>query len=142
MPRHKLTSAGIAGILDECVTFAQANAATLAARDGTAAFSSLRQHHSNDELLFYQFVHKHQSRFTEAHRRRLADAFAHVEQARAAAVDPAAPSAPRADSAARKRPRRDADGVATCTNAAAHDDDLLCDWIDALAWLETAAATD
>ena len=48
MPRHKLTSAGIAGILDELVTFAQANAATLAARDGTDAFSSLRQHQSKE----------------------------------------------------------------------------------------------
>ena len=102
----QLTSAGIAGVLDELVTFAQANAATLAARGGTDAFSSLRQHHSKEEQRFYQFVRKHQSRFTEAHRRRLADAFAHVEQARAAAADPAAPSAPRADSAARTRPQQ------------------------------------
>ena len=102
----KLTPAAIAGILDEFVTFAQANAATLAARDGTDALSSLRQLHSKEEQRFYQFVHKHRPRFTEAHRRRLADAFAHVEQARAAATDPAAPSAPRADSAARTRPQQ------------------------------------
>ena len=42
---------------------------------------------------------------------------------------------------ARKRPRRDVDGVATCTNVVVNEDDLLCDWIGALAWLETAATT-
>ena len=75
----KLTPAAIAGILDEFVTFAQANAATLAARDGTDAFTSLHQHRSKEEQRFYMFLYKHESRFTEAHRRRLADAFAHVE---------------------------------------------------------------
>ena len=59
--------------------------------------------------------------------------FAHVVQARAAGAAPTVPAAP--EGAARKRPRRDADRAAT------HDDDLLCDWIDALAWLETAATT-
>ena len=64
------------------------------------------------------------------------------KRAKKAASEPeAAPEEPQAEGAARKRPRRDADGVATCTNAAAHDDDLLCDWIDAFVWLETAAAT-
>ena len=43
----KLTPAAMAGILDEFVALAQANAATLAARDGTDALSSLCQHHSN-----------------------------------------------------------------------------------------------
>ena len=64
------------------------------------------------------------------------------KRAKKAASEPeAVPEESEAEGAVRKRPRRDADGVATCTNAAAHDDDLLCDWIDALAWLETAAAT-
>ena len=101
----KLTPAYIAGILEEFVTFVQANAATLAARDGTDVLSSLCQS-DKEERRFYKFLRQHQARFTEAHRRRLADAFAHVEQARAAAIDPAAPSAPRADSAARTRPQQ------------------------------------
>ena len=93
----KLTPEAIAGTLNELVVFAETNAATLAARNGTCMLS-----------------------------------FAHVVQARAAGAAPAVPAAP--EGAARKRPRRDADRAAT------HDDDLLCDWIDALAWLETDAA--
>ena len=50
------------------------------------------------------------------------------------------PGEPHAEGAARKRPRRDADRAATPTIARTHDDDLLCDWIDAFAWLETGAA--
>ena len=71
MPRPKLTPAAIAGILDEFVTFAQANAATLAARDGTDALTSLRQHHSKEEKRFYMFLSRYQSRLMEAHRRQL-----------------------------------------------------------------------
>ena len=57
------------------------------------------------------------------------------KRAKKAAAEPAeSPEEARAEGAARKHPRRDAD------RAAAHDDELLCDWIDALAWLETDAA--
>ena len=51
------------------------------------------------------FLHKNKDRFTEAHRRQMADAYALVVQARAAAAAPAVPAAPRAASAARTRPQ-------------------------------------
>ena len=255
----KLTPEAITGTLDELVVFAETNAATLATRSGTDMLSSLRKHHSKEEQRFFMFLYKKKDRFTEAHRRQVADAYAHVVQARAAAAAPAVPVAPsaasaararpqdlraaaaatplpavpasaaavaaqaaarkrphtfpepnassraaaasataslaqwrrlkaesdapaarpldpdagladplstaasskptmpkraktaaaepeeppeepEAEGAARKRPRRDADGAATSTNVTADDDDLLCDWIGAVAWLETDAA--
>ena len=51
MPRQKLNEAAIAGDFDEFVSFAQANAATVAARDGTDALTSLRQHHSQEKTV-------------------------------------------------------------------------------------------
>ena len=67
--------------------------------------SSLRKHHSKEEERFFMFLYKQKDRFTEAHRRQVADAYAHVVQARAAAAAPADPAAPRAASAARTRPQ-------------------------------------
>ena len=101
----KLTPEAIAGTLDELVVFAETNAATLAARRGTDMLSSLRQLHSKEEQRFFMFLYKQKDRFTEAHRRQVADAYAHVVQARAAAAAPADPAAPRAASAARTRPQ-------------------------------------
>ena len=102
----KLTPEAITGTLDELVVFAETNAATLAARGGTDMLSSLRQHHSKEEKRFFMFHYKHKDRFTEAHRRQAADAYAHVVQARAAAAAPAASPAPRLDSAVRTRPQQ------------------------------------
>ena len=97
----KLTPEAIVGTLDELAVFAETNAATLAARSGADMFSSLRKHHSKEEQRFPMFLHKQNDRFTEAHRRQVADAYARAAQARAAAAAPAA----RAASAARTRPQ-------------------------------------
>ena len=76
------------------------------------------------------FLYKHQSRFTEAHRGRLAEAFAHVEQARAVATDPAAASGPTvaAEPAARKRPHTSPEPKASTHAAAASGTTTLAPW--------------
>ena len=96
----KLTTEAIAGTLDELAVFAETNAATLAARSGADMLSSLRQFYSKEEQRFYCFLKMRKDRFTEAHRRQVADAYAHVVQARAAAAAPAESAAP----VARTRP--------------------------------------
>ena len=100
----KLTPEAIAGTLDELVVFAETNAATLAARRGTDMLSSLRKHHSNEEQGFFMFLYKQKDRLTEAHRRQVADAHAHVVQARAAATAPAVSAAPRTTPASSDSP--------------------------------------
>ena len=97
----KLTPEAIAGTLDELAVFAETSAATLAARSGTDMLSSLRQLHSGEEQRFSMLLYNKNDRFKEAHRRQVADAYAHVAQARAAAAAPAV----RAASAARTRPQ-------------------------------------
>ena len=90
----KLTPEAITGTLDELVVFAETNAATLTTRSGTDMLSSLRKHHSKEEQRFFMFLYKKKDRFTEAHRRQVADAYAHVVQARAAAAAPRSASRP------------------------------------------------
>ena len=114
-----LTPPAIARTLEELDLFTQRNAATLAARNGTDVLTSLRQLHSSEEQRFYQFLRRHASCFTDDHRRQLADAFAHVMQARAAEAVPTVPAAPCADSAARERPQTSQEPAASLSCAAA-----------------------
>ena len=74
----KLTEEAITGTLEELRHLAETNAATLATRSGTDMVSSLRRHHNKEGQRFYLFLHKYRDRFTEAHRRQEADAFAYV----------------------------------------------------------------
>ena len=108
----KLTPAAIARTLEALDLFTQRN-------DGTDVLTSLRKHHSSEEQRFYWFLWKNAPRFTDGHRRQLADAFAHVIQARAAEAVPTVPAAPCADSAARERPQTSQEPAASLSCAAA-----------------------
>ena len=59
-------------------------------------------------------------------------------------MEPAeSPAEPHGEGTARKRLRRDAERLAASTNPATDatgDDAWLCDWIDAVTWLDTDAA--
>ena len=81
---------------------AERSVATLAARNGTDMFASLRQRHNTEEQRFDNFLRRNASSFTEAHRQQVASAYAHVVQARAAAAAPAVPAVPHAAPAPRQ----------------------------------------
>ena len=115
----KLTPTAITRTLEELDAFTQRNAATLADRNGIDVLTSLRQHHNQEECRFYQFLYKNASRLTDGQRRQLANAFAHVVEARAAAAVPTVPGPPCAPAAARKRPQNSEEPAPSPSGAAA-----------------------